>query len=250
MIFVPILTAILTVGEFTLSALQFLIISLFCFLAYRPMELVLDELFTRKPRSLDKLNHAFTWFGIYISCAAFPGLELIIRTKLYGLLLFIPTAGVLFFVAEYIRIKYRLALLRDIIAIFGITILCPAMLYLLTGKINLTLGVMWLYNSTFFISSAFFIHMKMFSANSANNKKLGKFFTYRKYNFIYQFILLLSLSIAVIFGYTRMEHLIAFLPIILHSIGNARQESRPVNFKRIGIIFVFYSLFFALFISR
>ena len=164
------------------------------------------------------------------------------------LLLYFFVSAIFFFCLSLISdFKFHSNLLRDITAIPGLTLGAPAVYYFLDGSIIGTALLLWLLNTLFFISSAFYVHMKMFQHHQDDNSsKKIVYNNLRKLNLAYQLFLLTAIPVFIIQRQLNFSIFLAFLPMMIHCTIGSFTKTEKVNFKKIGFTFVGYALIFGL----
>jgi hypothetical protein len=139
---------------------------------------------------------------------------------------------------------------RDFFAIAGMAGLAPASYFLITDRFDQHSIFLWLMNTGYFLSSSFYVHMKMLAnANDLSGQKLNDLHRRRDANTYYQFALFFGSAALAAFYFHSVFALLAYLPMIVHALNGSRSHRERVNFKKIGFAFLGYSILFIFFIS-
>jgi hypothetical protein len=246
-VFIPLCTGALLARVFTFNALLLLIAELFFFLAYRPVELLVQ---LRKNRSAhEKRLHAWFWAALYSLVALIAAGILLVNGRYY-LLAFGGVTALLFGIGMQLQKKNRLSQSRELLGILGLSLGAPAMLYSITGEVLIAGWRLWILNALFFFSSSFFIHLKLSEKNRGDDAVMSPAYLKQfRLNIVYQSSLLLGLIVLSVSHLLTLWGLLAFLPMLWHCLSAARVSAGKADFKKTGIIFLAYSLFFGALIS-
>jgi YwiC-like protein len=134
----------------------------------------------------------------------------------------------------------------EIAAIFGVTLGAPAAYYTTTGSTDVTILWLWILSSLYFISSAFYVRLRVLNVNSRKKEERGEVW---RQCALYHSLLLAAL---VAFAFTRSLSvlvLIAFAPALLRSFWTLARPDRRIDLKRIGVTEIIYSLVFLTFVT-
>lgn len=247
MLFIPLLSGILHHGSFTQNSVMFFLSALFAFLAYRPAEMTVNEL-RRGTRNGFKLIHPLVWVFLYlIPCALLFGS--VAFQEQYRMLLLLPLpVGAMFAIGQYLTYYKRMPFARDFFGILALSMLAPGSYFVASG--GHTTGMMRLYfaNGAFFLSSAFYVHLLYFSASSGTAKTTLRH-RRKNANVLYQSLLLASLLGLFMTSQISLLWLLAFCPMVIHALTGTFLLNSPVNFRRLGLTFLAYSVWFLLLIS-
>lgn len=152
---VPLLVGAQVGGGFGWLGLFFTISSLAVFLSYIPARTLLRHLLGHAA-SADKVKAARRWLGIYLFVAAAFGLPLLLSAGRW-LLLPIGVLGLCCFLLSFVVSQNRQKTIgSDLVAVVGLTLTAAGAYYVTSGNFDGTALVLWLLNSLFFGSSAFF----------------------------------------------------------------------------------------------
>lgn len=247
MVYVPLISGFATSRIFDFSGFLFLLAVSFAYFSYRPAEIILQEKI-RQRNNRDKIYHAGVWGVIYISLAAGLGIPVLIIKARTMILAAASIALIFFLAAEIISIKFKSAYLRDLLSISGLTLLAPIAYYFSTGVTDRVAVEVWAYNLFFFLSSAVYIHMKL-AASGSDGITSEEFNRRRFINLFFQAGLILILTLLVISTGLSTNIGAGFAPMLIHTIAGSFYNRGKTNFKKIGLIFLCYSILFLFFIS-
>lgn len=248
MVFVPFLSAVFLASSFTAYLLLLLFSILFFFFSYRPFTMFLHGILQKKQAA--QVYYPLTWFLLYFSIAACSGTALLLLTKAYYMLGF--GAAILFIMAtgQFLAFRFKADFLRDIISIIGVTSIAPVTDSFLNHQQPSAPIFLWVCNAAFFLSSAFYVHMKMLSAGKREGAK-GRLYKLRLYaNISFQILCMLLLIAALLTSWITFLQFAGFLPILLHALMGSFIFPAQVSFKKIGLIFTMYSIIFLICISQ
>lgn len=242
---IPMLSGVLQAKIFSFPALLLSMSITAFFLSYRPYEIW----HAAKPGALNALKkeNALFWLIAYAGIGAVTGLWLLVIVQLWRLLLLGVAAALLFGIATAIGERKKLSQLREILGIAALTLGAPAMYLVCTGELSPEAMKLWIGNTLFFMSSSFFVHLKISEMASGKNDFARK--EHRNNvieNIAYQTALLLLLFVLYKNYIISAYALLAFLPMIIHCLGGSRKTYGTINFKKIGILFSVYSLYFGI----
>ncbi|MBI2417443.1 MAG: YwiC-like family protein [Ignavibacteriales bacterium] len=248
MVFIPFLSAAFHASSFSAYSLLLLFSILFFFFSYRPLNMFLHAIFQKKQAA--QIYYPLTWFLLYFSVAVSSGFALLLFTNAYYLLgfgtaiLFIMAAG------QFLASRFKADFLRDIISIIGVTGIAPVTCSFLDHQQSSTPFFLWVCNAAFFLSSAFYVHMKMLSAGKREGAK-GRLYKFRLYaNISFQILCLILLITALLASLITLLQFAGFIPILLHALIGSFIFPSQVSFKKIGLIFTVYSIIFLICISQ
>lgn len=248
-LFVPVLTGITASRSFNFSVVLFIVSIFFLFMSYTPAEMILQNYYRKMPKT-DKLKNARYWLAVYFSLSLLAGIPLIVFYQKHGLLTFAAVAVVFFMSSLYIMFRYRKNAWSDFLAMAGLTLSAPAVVYLNGNSFTYQSLVLYLLNVLFFGSSAFYVHMKMkLSSLKKNNISLKEKLTIGRLNLLYH-----AAAIVILIAFTlqfpsKLLVAIAYLPMLLHSIAGTFKLPQKVSYKKIGLTFLAYSMVFFLLLS-
>lgn len=246
-VFIPFCTGALQARAFPLNAVFLLSAELFFFLAYRPVEILVQ--FRKNRGAREKMLHAWFWAVLY-SAGGMIAAGMLLLNGRYLLLAFGGVTALLFGIGMQLQKKNRLSQSRELLGILTLSLGAPAMLYSITGELPAEGWRLWILNALFFLSSSFFIHLKLSEKNSGNDMALSPAYLKQyRLNLAYQSGLLLVLIVLSVSHVLTFWGVLAFLPMLWHCLSAARYSAGKANFKKTGIIFLAYALFFGVLIS-
>lgn len=248
-LFVPVLTGITASRAVDFSIVLFIVSIFFLFMSYTPAEMILQNYYKKMPRT-EKLKNARYWFFVYISLSLLAGLPLIVFYHKLGLVFFAGAALIFFISSLYIMFTFRKNVWSDFLAMAGLTISAPAVMYLTQDTFNSKSLILYLLNVLFFGSSAFYVHMKMkLSSLKKQEITLNEKLTAGRLNLLYHAAAILLLTVFILQFPSKLPAAIAFFPMILHAVAGTFKLPERVSYKKIGITFLAYSLVFFLMMS-
>lgn len=248
-LFIPILTGITSTWSISVSLILFIISTFFLFMSYTPAEIVLMN-YLRKMPSGKKIVNARYWMTLFLTLSIAAGLPLILLMHKYLLIYFALAALFFFFISLLIVIKYRKNVWSDLMAMVGLTISAPAAIYLAENAVSQKSVIVWILNVLFFGSSAFYVHMKMkLTSLKKTEIPLDEKIRIGRLNIIYHIIAVLLLTAFTAVYPSKWVIILAFVPIIVHALAGTFRMPEKISFKKIGITFLVYSIFFLLCMS-
>jgi hypothetical protein len=132
----------------------------------------------------------------------------------------------------------------EIMAIVGLTLSAPAAYYV-SGVGTAPVGLLlWLLCALYFISSVFYVKLRVHSINSRNEEARKKS---RWRCALYHVFLLAALAVLAATDSLNLFALAAFAPVLLRSFWQLASPVRKVNLRRIGWLEVIYSIVFLIF---
>lgn len=248
-LFIPVITGIAVSRQINIPVILLVISIFFLFMSYTPAEMILQNYYRKMPRT-SKLKNARLWFTLCFSLSLISGLPLVIFYEKYGLLILAAAALIFFMASMIIMFRFRKNVWSDFLAMTGLTLGAPAIMYLNENAFTSRGFVLWLLNVLFFGSSAFYVHMKMrLSSLKKNNITFDEKLSAGRLNLIYHIAAVALLVIFTLRFPSKEVIVAAYLPMILHAVAGTFKLPRKVSFKKIGIIFLAYSMIFALVLS-
>ncbi|MCU7521403.1 MAG: YwiC-like family protein [Ignavibacteria bacterium] len=248
-LFVPVLTGITASHRLSISVVLFFISIFFLFMSYTPAEVMLQHCYKKMPKT-DKLKNARFWFAVYFSLSLLSGLPLIVFSRKYGLLIFAASAIVFFILSLYIMFRFKKNVWSDFLAMAGLTLSAPAVVYLNENSFTSQSLILYLLNVLFFGSSAFYVHMKMkLSSLKKSNITLQEKLSIGRLNLLYHAIAVILLVTFTLEFPSKLLIAMAYTPMLLHAIAGTFKLPLKVSYKKIGMTFLAYSLVFLLLVS-
>lgn len=118
--------------------------------------------------------------------------------------------------------------------------------YTAVGQIQPTGIVLWCLNVLYFGSSVFYVKARVEQFLRSKSKHAGGYNSTVMTCVLYHGLLLLLLMDLVTLGVASTLSILAFLPIIVRGLCGIGRPDVRLNLKKIGVLEVAYSLFFAL----
>jgi hypothetical protein len=241
-LFVPLVTGAAIAGGLSENVLLLGLSVLSVFLWTVPAQTLLRHV-TFGPRQEAKLRGALFWGGVYLLFAIAFLIPLFARG--YWLLAPIGFAGAGALFAGFIRQgRSPRTIAADIVSILGLTLSGLAACYVSSGTLSLLGITVWILSAVFFISSVFYVHMKIGSISSKNRRMHPGLL--RMVNIMYQAGVLLALTLLAIAGMTRWITVVAFIPMAAHVLYGTVRPSIDVEFKKLGLLLLAHSILFGI----
>ncbi len=242
---IPLLTGFLRSHNHSVMIIPLFLAFLFLFFAYHPFEIIIQY---RKTKSAKvKVQNAWFWFLVWFTTGSGFGLYAVISSERYSLFLFALTAIFFFALGLLFQRKNRISRMREFLGILALALGAPAVLYYMDGDISERSVVLWILNTLFFLSSSFFVHLKMMEKNAGKDEsRHAEYKRVLTQNAVYQSGLLCLLLAAKYFALISSPVLLAFLPMIVHCLYAASPDNAPISFKKVGFTFLAYSVFFGI----
>ncbi|HEX2866637.1 MAG TPA: YwiC-like family protein [Ignavibacteriales bacterium] len=248
-LFIPVLTGITASRAVDFSVVLFIISIFSLFMSYTPAEMILQNYYKKMPVT-EKLKNARNWFFVYISLSLLAGLPIIFVYNKPGLIFFAGAALVFFISSLYIMFTFRKNVWSDFLAMAGLTLSAPAVVYLTESNFTSKGLILYLLNVLFFGSSAFYVHMKMkLSSLKKQEVTLSEKLTIGRLNLLYNGASVVLLALFILQYPSKLLAAIAFFPMILHAVAGTFKLPGKVSYKKIGLTFLAYSLVFFLMMS-
>jgi hypothetical protein len=165
----------------------------------------------------------------------------------YPFLLILGGGGCLALLFSFeIAPRYPQSIVRDLVGAAGLSLGAPAAWYVLMGRIDPTLVVLWLFHLLFFSFSVFYVRLKIDLAGHKKSKggsgKVSPVVFRTLIAFLFLFLVLFMLAST---GVIQWPAVAAFVPIALHVLPGSLRISTSTSFKRLGLFLVLQSLLFA-----
>lgn len=241
---IPLIIGSISGGRISGQHALLFLASLFLFLAYVPVQILL-----RGSSDSHERHAARRWSIVTLSAGLLVGIVLIDQHTLIlfplGML-----AAVFFLLNVMLTRNQPKSLWSDFTAIGGLTLTGPAARALSGGQTGFDEVLLWIFMVLFFGSSVFYVHMKMRAV--AMKQSQWTFHDRLRVgvpNIVYHCAVLATVLFVVRTYELSLLIVMGFLPICLHAlIGTLTMTSR-VRFRRLGFMLVGQSLAFALIIS-
>ena len=248
-LFVPMVTGILSTKIFAGDLLPRFFLVLFSFLLYKPAEIMFHEWVASRRRS-QKFQNALTSFIVYgFFATGFLAYEILFLQK-YLLLVFGTAAVVIFLISVTIKSSGTFSFLREFLGVIILTSTAPIAVYCLTNQLTDNAVTLWILNSLFFFSGTCYVNFLIEKLSDSKGKSFaqGKISS-KNIHFVYHLALGLFLISFIIIFPNQYLKVLAFLPMVIIAFKVYFSGRVERDFKKVGLTLLGYSLFFALFIS-
>lgn len=245
-LFIPIITAILSSKIFNLKGFLLILSSFFLFMSYKPAEFLLQN-FLRKRKDVHNKIYNINWLIIYLIFGLIFGSLLVFYFNNEIIIMYFLTAFLIFFFAEIIKYKFGKNLAGDLLAMAGLTLVAPAYLQAVSYLSFESKFILWLLNFLFFASGAFYVYMKMKHINYLNSQYPKKrILSASVLNLAYHFILIFIIIYFIKVFPNKITIAIGFLPMFIHAVLGSFKINNEINFKLIGKMLLLHSLIFSI----
>lgn len=247
-LFVPVITGISASVHFNFQLIFFSIMCIFfLFMSYVPAEIISNKKLKNYPKD-DKYYSAVLWLTIYLIISLINGVYTVLINNRPLLIVFGVIAFIVFAASKLIAIKVKKNVWSDLLAVAGLTLSAPVMIYILDGSLTINNLVVWLVNFLFFGSSTVYVHMKInVSAVKKDNLSLSEIVRIGKFNLVYHLIVTSLLITYALKVPSQQFIILAFIPMVIHAIIGTFKNGRRTNFKKLGYALLTYSVVFVLF---
>lgn len=242
---VPMVIAVSIAEQFSVSMLLMTLAAVSAFMSYVPAQLLLRDWFGMR-QDPSKLYSARIWLGIFGVVGAAAVFVLVWQGywKIIPIGLFAVACFVLHFVLTRVHSK---SVLSDLLAVAGLTVTAPAVLYVATGELTGRALFIWILNLLFFGSGVVYVHMKI----AATSFRQGPFSLKQRLslgflNVVYHCVVFGIVTVLVAFEYTPTLLLLAFVPMTIHAIYGTLKLSGQVQFKKLGLLLLGHAVVFAI----
>ncbi|MFA4923784.1 MAG: YwiC-like family protein [Ignavibacteriaceae bacterium] len=156
-LFVPMLTGILSTKIFSITILPFFFLVLFSFMLYKPAEIMCHEWSAgrRKNQKFQNALVSFLYYGLF--AAGFLVYEILFLQK-YLLLAFGAAAVIIFLLSVNIKSSGAFKFLREFLGVIILTSTAPIAIYCLENRISDDALTLWFLNFLFFSSGACYVN--------------------------------------------------------------------------------------------
>jgi hypothetical protein len=145
---------------------------------------------------------------------------------------------------EYAARGWRAA--SEISGIAGLALGAPAAYYTASGGLGGTAAWLWLLSTLYFISSVFYVQMRVLSCNRRRPEAYRKA---QSYCAAYHLLLLIGLVLLARLGSFNFLVLIAFAPALVRALFHLVRPRGRLSLGRIGALEIVYSAVFLVFIA-
>lgn len=248
-LFVPMVTGILSTKIFSVELIPLFFLILFSFMLYKPAEIMYREWSSGRMKT-QKFHHALASFLLYgFFAAGFLIFEVYFLQR-YLLLGFGIIASLIFILSVSIKLSGVFSFLREFLGVFILTSTLPIAVYCLANQITDQAITLWILNILFFFSGTCYVNFLIEKLSDAKGKNLNRGqISSKNIHFVYHLALTLFLISFLIVSPNQYFKALAFVPMIVHAFKIYYSEKVNANFKRVGLTLLGYSLFFALLVS-
>ena len=245
---VPLLTGFIASRNKSAYALVLVFSTLFFFLAHQPFEILLSG--NKQNLHGYKQANAKFWLITYFILGSVLGLIAIVIAGNYLLFIFAGISALFFSLQQALTRGQKFNRMREIPGIMALVSGAPAMLCFLDGALTFQMINLWVFNALFFLSSSFFVHLKVSERGLEKEKIISPGYQKTLYfNLFYQSAVLILLIGLYATRFINFTVIIAFLPMILHCLLRALPDKKPVSFRIVGLLFLAYSVFFGILLA-
>ena len=247
-LFVPMVVTGSVVGRLTFDFIFLALSALGVFMSYVPVHVLLRH-YTGTPSDEVKLEQAKFWAVTYL----FIGVAFILPllAKGYYLLLAIGALGAISFFANFFLTRiFSKTIASDCVAVAGLTLGAPGSYYILTGSIDRTAVLLFIFNFLFFGCSVFYVHMKIrASASKRPEMTWSDRLSLGKMNLLYHIAVISIIGALAALQFTSLVALVAFFPMLIHGVYGTFKLSGKVRFKKLGFLLLGQSILFGILLS-
>jgi len=248
-VFVPMLTAILSEKKYTLELFPLFFLIFFSFMLYKPAEIIAKGWTAGSGGSGKSNNAVFSFFLYGIIASGFLAYEIFFLHN-YFLLVFGGMAAVIFLVEVFVKPSGKFSFLREVLGVLILTSTAPITVAALEGTITDFALTLWILNFLFFTSGACFVNFLIDKLALAKGKKSeSALFSAKNIHFVYHFALSLFLILFIAFFPEQYFKVLAFVPMIVHAYVIYFSGDVVTNFKPVGLKLLAHSLVFAVLLS-
>lgn len=244
MLYVSFFMAVCVAGSFDLKVWLLLATVTLLFFSQQPLTQLLSR---RIGANFQQYRPTYWWLGFYWTSSAVLGAYLYSAYRLVHLPWFaLMMALVAFAFVYHLKRNSVRTIAGELVGILGLTMTAPLAHYVALGQIRVTGFVLWVLAIVYFSSSIFYVKARVEQfLKSRSRPAPGKTPTDVACS-SYHWGLLAVVAVPVVFNLLSPIVLLAFLPIILRGLWRFRGVQGRLNLKRIGLLEVAYSIFFAL----
>jgi hypothetical protein len=245
---VPIFVSTGVTGMLTMNFFFLALSALAFFLAYTPGHTLLRHYFGSH-RHQEKVEQAKFWTVTYLVI----GITFTVRLLITGytlLILFGGLAMISFLGNFFVTRRYSKSIVSDLLAAAGLTLGGPSAYYVLTGRVDSTALLLYIFNFLFFGCSVFYVHMKI---RASGTKKSGMTWVDKisigKLNLAYHIAIVSLVGTLVALHTTSIFALLAFGPMFVHAVFGTLKLSSKVRFKNLGFLLLAQSVVFGMLLT-
>ena len=240
---VPLCIGAVQAGSFSWNVAAFSLSALGAFLGYVPVQTAVRE----RIRGTTTRNTTAWKFWLYF----YTGLILLgfipLLVQRLWLLIILGLLAVLFFGLNFFLTRtIHKSIAGDLAGVVGLSLGAPGAYYAATGRVDTAIVTTWFLTVLFFGCSVLYVHMKIQSQKSRREN----FTLYEKLrigngNILYHAMVLLLVLVLVAENLTPALVLIAFIPMVVHSLVGTIRLDHPVHFKHLGFLLLGHAVLFA-----
>ena len=242
MLYVPMITGVLVARSVSLRVLLFALSASFLFIARES-----SVAWWRMYRRGSHRGEAFKRLVIYLALAGLSIAPLVLIDHLYLLMPLGLAALLLLGVnAEQAAKREDRTPVGEILAIVGLTMTAPAAHYVARGEMQIAALWLWLLSALYFVSSVFYVKLRV---NLINPRRQAERRSAWRRCASYHAFLVVSLFLLTASDRLSFFVLAAFAPVIARASWSLVRTGEQLNLKRLGLLEIFYSFVFLIFIT-
>ena len=234
-------------GKLTMNFFFLALSALSFFLAYAPGQILLRQYYGSH-QFKEKVDQAKFWTPMYLGIALVFGVQPLRE----GYTLLIAAGGLAagsFLGNFFLTRRYTKSVISDLLAVAGLTLGAPSAYYVLTGRVDRTAMLLYLFNFLFFGCSVFYVHMKIrASATKLSIMTPRDKFSLGKMNLAYHIIVISLVGALATLHTTSIIALLFFVPMFIHALYGTLSLSCKIRFKNLGFLLLGQAVAFGLFL--
>jgi hypothetical protein len=241
MLYVPFLLGLFVARNFTLSVLLLLLSTTALFVSRESL-----LIWWRNKIRHGDAKAAGKVLLVYLALGALFGLPLIFFYHLFWLIPFALLGAALLLIngKQATNLNER-TVTAELIAIGGLTMTAPVTYYVSQGEWDIEALGLWALSAAYFASSVFYVKLRVLSMKSRQQQTQGAW----KPCAYYHSLLLVALCALIFSKSLHLFALLAFAPVLARTVWGLQKSKGRINLKRAGVMEIFYSVIFLLFIT-
>lgn len=244
MVYIPFFMALGITGILDTKVLLLLLAVTLLFFSQRP----LTEVLNRGNCYLSSTRTArYAWLGVYWTTSSILLAVLYFHYHLlhlpYFALILAPVATAFIYFTRHNSLR---TVASEFVGILGLTLTAPLAHYVASGQIQPMGFLLWGLNVLYFGSSIFYVKAKVEQFRRCKLKSAEKGSSIKLTCAIYHLGLLAVVTGLVMHRVVPSISLLAFLPILVRGLWEIQKTQVRLNFRKVGLREVAYSIFFAL----
>ncbi len=245
---VPIFVSAGVVGTFTINFILFAFSAIAFVLAYTPGHTLLRHHFGSH-QDQEKVEQAKFWTVAYLVIGFTFALWLLITGYTF-LIVFGGLAAISFLGNFFVTRRYSKSIVSDLLAAAGLTLGGPSAYYVLTGRVDSTALLLYIFNFLFFGCSIFYVHMKIRASGIKKPRMtwVDKV-SFGKMNLAYHIVVVSLVGALVALHSASIIALLAFVPMFVHAVFGTLKLSGRVRFKNLGFLLLAQSIVFGVLLT-